>query len=92
MKPSLILQDSACSHATISLLPLPSPFTPQILVHWDGHVYPAIFKMDNQQEPTIQRMELCSVIRGSFNARGEWIRVYVWLSLFTAHLKLSQHC
>ena len=23
---------------------------------------------------------------------GEWIHVYVWLSLFTVHLKLAQHC
>ena len=23
---------------------------------------------------------------------GEWIHVYVWLSLFTVHLKLSQQC
>ena len=23
---------------------------------------------------------------------GEWIHVYVWLSLFAGHLKLSQHC
>ena len=23
---------------------------------------------------------------------GEWMRVHVWLSPFTAHLKLSQHC
>ena len=23
---------------------------------------------------------------------GEWIHVYVWLSLFAVHLKLSQHC
>ena len=23
---------------------------------------------------------------------GEWIRVYVWLSPFAVHLKLSQHC
>ena len=23
---------------------------------------------------------------------GEWIHVYVWLSLFAIHLKLSQHC
>ena len=22
----------------------------------------------------------------------EWIHVHVWLSLFTVHLKLSQHC
>ena len=24
--------------------------------------------------------------------RGEWAQVYVWLSPFTIHLKLSQHC
>ena len=23
---------------------------------------------------------------------GEWIHVYLWLSPFTVHLKLSQHC
>ena len=23
---------------------------------------------------------------------GEWIRVYIWLSPFAIHLKLSQHC
>lgn len=35
MKSSFILQYSACFQVTISLLPLPFPFTPQILVHWD---------------------------------------------------------
>ena len=25
-------------------------------------------------------------------SRGEWIHVYVWLSRFAVHLKLSQHC
>ena len=29
-------------------------------------------------------------MEGSFG--GEWIHVYVWLSLFAVHLKLSQHC
>ena len=24
--------------------------------------------------------------------KGEWIHVYVWLSPFTVHLKLSQYC
>ena len=23
---------------------------------------------------------------------GEWIHVYVWLSSFSVHLKLSEHC
>ena len=25
-------------------------------------------------------------------SRGEWIHVYVWLSPFVIHLKLSEHC
>ena len=29
---------------------------------WDGHVHTAIFKMDNQQGPTVQHMELCSML------------------------------
>ena len=35
----------------------------------------------------------CSVaawIGGDFG--GEWIHVYIWLSPFTVHLKLSEHC
>ena len=32
---------------------------------WDGHVYIAIFKTDNQQGPTVQDMELCSVLYSS---------------------------
>ena len=37
----------------------------------------------------------CSMLCGSLDGRGvwvEWIRVYVWLSPFAVHLKLSQHC
>ena len=61
---------------------------------WDGHVHTAIFKMDNQQGPTVSHMELCSVCvatwkRGEFG--GEGIHVYAWLSPFTVHLELSQH-
>ena len=29
---------------------------------WEGHVHTAIFKMDNQQGPTEQQMELCSML------------------------------
>ena len=32
----------------------------------------------------------CSVAAGMFG--GEWIHVDVWLSSFSVHLKLSQHC
>ena len=34
---------------------------------WEGHVHTAIFKMDNQQGPTVQHMELCSVLRASLD-------------------------
>ena len=39
-------------------------------------------------------MELCLVLSGSLDRRGfggEWTHVYVWLSPFALHLKLSQH-
>ena len=29
---------------------------------WEGHVHTAVFKMDNQQRPTVQHMELCSML------------------------------
>ena len=61
----------------------------------EGHVHTAICKMDNQQGPIVQHMELCSMLCGSLDGRrfgGEWIHVYVWLIPFTVHLKLSQHC
>ena len=37
----------------------------------------------------------CSGLCGSLDGRGaggEWIHVYVWLSPFSVHLKVSQHC
>ena len=37
---------------------------------WDGHVYTAIFNMDNQQGPTIQQRELCSMLCGSLDGSG----------------------
>ena len=52
-------------------------------------------KMDKQQGPTIQHMELCSVLCGTMDRRGVWgrrIYVYVWLSPFAVHLKLPQYC
>ena len=32
---------------------------------------------------------LAATMGGEFG--GEWVHVYVWLSLFAAHMKLSQH-
>ena len=42
---------------------------------WDGHVHTAIFKMDNQQGPAVQHMELWSMFCGSLHGRGVWGRV-----------------
>ena len=62
---------------------------------WDGHVYAANFKMDNQQDLLIARGILPTVMwqpewEGSLGV--EWIHVYVWLSPFDVYLKPSQHC
>ena len=36
---------------------------------WDGHVHTALFKTDNQQEPTAQHREVCSMSCGSLNGK-----------------------
>ena len=41
---------------------------------WDGHIHTAIFKMDNQG-PTVQHRELCSMLCGSLDGRGVWERM-----------------
>ena len=51
--------------------------------------------MDNQQGPTVQHMELCSVLCGSLDGRGVWgtrDTCTCRLTPFTVYLKLSQHC
>ena len=35
----------------------------------DGHVHTALFKMDNQQGPTIYHRELCLMLWGSLDGR-----------------------
>ena len=48
-----------------------------------------------QQGPTILHREVCLMLCGSLNGRGVWGRMdtlHVWLSPFTVHLKLPQHC
>ena len=42
---------------------------------WDGHVHPAIFKTDNQQGPTIQHKELCSMLCDSLDEKAVWGRM-----------------
>ena len=36
---------------------------------WDGHVPTAIFKMDNQQGPTVQPGELCSMLCNNLSGK-----------------------
>ena len=60
---------------------------------WDGHAHTDILKMNNQQRPSVQHLEFCPVLCGSLDGGefgGEWIHVYVWLSPFAGHLKLTQ--
>ena len=41
---------------------------------WDRHVHIAVFKMDNQQGPTVYR-ELCSMLSGILEGREVWGRM-----------------
>ena len=34
------------------------------------NIHTAVFKMDNQQGPTVWHMELCSMLCGSLDGRG----------------------
>ena len=43
--------------------------------HKNGHIHVAVFQMDNHQGPTEQHMELCSVLCGSLEGRGDWGRM-----------------
>ena len=61
---------------------------------WGRRVHTAIFKMDNQQGPTVQHRGLCLMLCGSLDESGVWgerVYVYVRLSPAVVHLKLSQH-
>ena len=36
---------------------------------WDSHVHTAIFKIDNQQVPTVLHRELCSILCNKLNGK-----------------------
>ena len=42
---------------------------------WEGHVHTAVFRMDDQQGPTVQHMELRSMLCASLDGRGVWGRM-----------------
>ena len=54
-----------------------------------------IFKMDNQQEPTVGHRELCVMLCGSLDGRGVWGRMDTCVCIaefLCCPLKTSQHC
>ena len=62
---------------------------------WDHHVHTAIFKIGNQQGPTVQQRNSaqCHVAAWMREEFGdEWKHVYIRSGHFAMHLKLSQHC
>ena len=42
---------------------------------WESHAHNTIFKMDNQQGPTVEHRELCSMLCGSQDGKGVWQRM-----------------
>ena len=48
---------------------------------WDQHVHTAAFKMDNQQCPSVQHMELCSMLCGSLDGKREWVRMDTYICM-----------
>ena len=58
---------------------------------WSGHVHAAVFKMDNQQGPTVQHGELCSRLHGSLDGRGVLGRLDTWICMAES-LSCSPFC
>ena len=59
---------------------------------WDGLVHTAVIQMDDHQGPPVEhrnsaQCHVAAWMGGEFG--GEWIHVYVWLSPFAVHLKVS---
>ena len=56
---------------------------------WDGCVHTAMLKMDHQQGPAVEHVELCSGLCGSLDGRG----VFVWWRMDTwVCMAESLHC
>ena len=48
----------------------------------DQHVHTSIFKMDNQQGPTVQHRELCSQLYSNLDEKGVWrtMDTCIWMA------------
>ena len=49
---------------------------------WEGHVKTVICKMDNQQRPIVQHIELCSMLCGSLDEKGVWERMDAYAFMY----------
>ena len=59
---------------------------------WDGHEHTAIFKMDNQQGPTVQHRELCSILCNNLNGKKFEKDTCIGITESAVHLKTTEHC
>ena len=48
---------------------------------WDQYVHSAVSKMDNQQGPTVQHGELCSLSCGGLEGRGVRVSTDPWICM-----------
>ena len=46
---------------------------------WDWHVHTTIFKIDNQQGPTLLHRECCSIFCNNLNRKIIWKRIHVYV-------------
>ena len=102
-KNTYYIQNSVCSFRGFMELSLP-PHSRISGISIDIWVFLSFFGGGNSGLPTLPlsfikntsvlwssaQCYLAAWMGGKFG--GEWIHVYVWLSTFAVHLKLSQHC
>ena len=59
---------------------------------WDWDVHPTIFKIDNQQGPTVCHREFFSISCNNLKGERIWKYIYMFNNHFAVYLKLSEHC
>ena len=58
----------------------------------DGYIHTAVFKMDNQQGPTVRSSVQCCVLAWmGWEFGGERLHVHMWVVPFPVHLS-DTHC
>jgi len=58
---------------------------------WDGHVYTALFKMDNQQKPIVDHKKFSSMLCGSLDGKGVWGRMDTRICMLSAFAVLISY-